>query len=372
MGAERRGGTVSSDPRRLRLLLWLPVPLLLWWALKDFRFGDTMQVLSRLRGLPLAALAGTNLLFLLIVTARWGLILRGLGVSVPLAPLGLYRLAGFAVSYLTPGPQFGGEPVQLALAKRRSNLGYGPGYASILIDKALELTASFAFLVVGAWAILATGIRPAGAWGLLAVPAALAALPALYLAGSLAGRRPLARLFARLPSLSRLAPFLASVEERVAAFGRGSRWRLGLAAGSFVLVWATSLLEMRLALGFLGVAASWGEALALVAGSRFAFLVPVPAALGVLETTQVSLFALLGFPPEAAHALLLYIRARDLGLAAAGLAVAGLGLRRAPRSALRAHAAAAAAAAPALPGRGACAADRPGAVIAAEIVEKGR
>jgi hypothetical protein len=70
----------------------------------------------------------------------------------------------------------------------------------------------------------------------------------------------------------------------------------------------------------------------LLAGSRFAFLLPLPGALGALEATQVSLFALLELPADAAWALLVYIRARDLALAAVGLLAVGIGLKRSPRS----------------------------------------
>jgi CDP-diacylglycerol--glycerol-3-phosphate 3-phosphatidyltransferase len=333
---------------RLGLLLWIPVPFLLYWAVRDIHLVDTLTVLSRLNGLPLAALVGVNLLFLLVVTGRWALILRGLGAPIPLPALVSYRLAGFAVSYLTPGPQFGGEPAQLLLAKRRSALDYGTGSASILLDKSFELLGNLAFLALGAGAILAAGIPGAGAsaglsgqrpWALFLIPGALVLLPLLYLAASSTGRRPLSWLLGRLPqkfmrrgALAPIALSLASTEDQVAAFLRRRARSLALALGFFVLVWGISLLEMWLALRFLGVSVHLREVLVLLAGSRFAFLLPLPGALGALEATQVSLFALLELPADAAWALLVYIRARDLALAAVGLLAVGIGLKRSPRS----------------------------------------
>jgi uncharacterized protein (TIRG00374 family) len=326
----------------------VPVPPLLYLALRNINPAGTLEALGGLDGPRLAALAAMNLLFLLLAAARWGLVLRGLGVPIALGRLALYRLAGSGVSYLTPGPQVGGEPVLLALARRWSGLGYGPGSASRLIDRSIELASNAAFLGAGAWALLATGaldgVTGARRLAVLLVPAVLMAVPALYLGLSFAGRRPLAGLLAgvsaRLPRrpgdrqpLSRLGSSLTAVEDRVAALRGGGGTVLALAAGAFVLIWGTGALEMRLALASFGVQAGWAEVLALMAASRLAFLVPVPGALGVLEATQVSLFALLGFPAGAAHALLLYIRARDLCLAGAGLGVAAFGLSHAPRGA---------------------------------------
>jgi len=327
-----------------RLALWLPVPLLLYWALRDFRLEDTLSLLGRLAGFPLAALISVNLFFLLVLTARWGLILRGLGAPLPLPLLGWYRLGGFAVSYLTPGPQFGGEPVQLALAKRGSDLSYRTGSASLLLDKSLELTSNLTFLALGVWAILATGglhhvdfavSSAAGRWALVLVPALLLALPVVYLTASLSGRRPLSWLLGLLPRRllesgrgARVGLAVASVEAQVSAFGRRRGRSLGFALGFFVLVWGTSLLEMWMALKFLGVPVRFYELLILMAGSRFAFLLPLPGALGALEATELSLFALLGFPPDAAWAFLVYIRARDLGLAAVGLLAVAIGAGR--------------------------------------------
>jgi uncharacterized membrane protein YbhN (UPF0104 family) len=124
----------------------------------------------------------------------------------------------------------------------------------------------------------------------------------------------------------------------VSGFGRRRGRSLGFALGFFALVWGISLAEMWLALSFLGVQARLYELLVLMAGSRFAFLLPFPGALGALEATELSLFGLLGFPAEAAWAFLVYLRARDLGLAAVGLlAVAvGAGRRLTRRTALQA------------------------------------
>jgi len=57
-------------------------------------------------------------------------------------------------------------------------------------------------------------------------------------------------------------------------------------------------------------------------------LLPFPGALGALEVAQRTLFGWLGYGPETALALSLYVRARDLTFALAGLVAAAIGLHR--------------------------------------------
>ena len=68
------------------------------------------------------------------------------------------------------------------------------------------------------------------------------------------------------------------------------------------------------------------------AGAKLAMLTPFPGALGVLEVAQRTLFGWLGYGPETAIALLVYMRARDFTFALAGLAAAAIGLRRSQRA----------------------------------------
>lgn len=337
-GARRR-----PAGRPWRALLWLPVAPLLYWALKDLRLQDLGAVLGRLRPGQLAALLSLNLVFFSVLTARWWLVLRGLGERLPFAAAAVCRLAGFTVSYLTPGPQTGGEPVQVYLASRRPGVSVAGASASVLLDKSYELLGNFFFLALGAATLAGLQIVPAGrAAALLLLPLALILPPALYLAALLRGRRPIsAALVAALRPRPRLRRARAA-RRLLALAGRGERLLvryatvrsriLGQLALFFLLVWGLSVLEMALALRFLGIRLDlWRTVFVLTAG-RLAFLLPLPAALGALELTQVGAFALLGYGPEAALGLVLYVRARDLLFAAAGALVILARRRRDPRA----------------------------------------
>jgi uncharacterized protein (TIRG00374 family) len=317
--------------KRLRHLLWIPVPLLLYWALRDIRPADMLGILGRLTPIQAAALLAVNLLFTLILATRWAVILRGLGAPRPLLRLMSYRLAAFSISYLTPGPQLGGEPLQLYLARRKSDLRYELGSASLLLDKSFEMLGNFAFLGLAVLAIVPLDLMPAGAAGIaLTLSSFLIALPAAYLGAVSLGFYPLSWLANRLPErlLSRQAlrkakALIRASELRIVAYCRRPARTLLQLLLFFVLVWAVSLAEMRMVLRFLGISADLWESLFVLAGARFAFLLPFPGALGALELTYAGAFQLLGHGAEAGLSLALYMRARDLLFTAAGL---GLGV----------------------------------------------
>jgi len=322
--------------KKLKILLWIPVPLLLYWALKDIRFRELFTNLEKLTALQIGVLLVVNLSFVLILTLRWAVILRGLGASVGFFRLLSYRLAGYAVSYLTPGPQFGGEPLQMYLAKKQSNLGYDVGSASILLDKTFELLGNFTFLGLASLAFLPLGVLSSSGLRLaIPLPSLLIALPAAYLTAVFFGIRPLSWCMSRLPAgflarprIHKTEALIRSGETRILAYCRRRGRTLLQILLFFLLIWTISLAEMRLILHFLKVQVSFSQTLLILAGGKFAFLLPFPGALGALELTYVGVFELLDLGAETGMSLVLYMRARDLLFAAAGLTAAFGGRRR--------------------------------------------
>jgi uncharacterized membrane protein YbhN (UPF0104 family) len=86
-----------------------------------------------------------------------------------------------------------------------------------------------------------------------------------------------------------------------------------------VALLAVSLADVGIVLGVLGLPLGFAEILIVLTASRLAFLLPIPGGLGTLEASQVGVFALLGYEPAFAVGLALYIRVRDILMAALGL-----------------------------------------------------
>lgn len=312
------------------LLILLAVPLVGWWLLSRVPLDDLVNLIRSFSLVDLAGLALFNAAGMLIFSARWWFILRAQGYRLPYLAVFRYRMAGFAVSYFTPGTQFGGEPLQVYAVNARQGVPAATALASVTLDKLFELIANFSFLMTGVAVILRTrllGEMPGSnlpqSTGLVVV---LLCLPLVYLALLGAGRSPVSGMLLRTKArggrnrfFARLLDTVTQAETQVSALIRQQPvvvlW-VGLASA---LVWAVSLTEYWLALRAFGAVLSPLQTVAALTVARMAFLTPVPGGLGALEAGQMFAMQALGFNPALGVAISLWIRVRDTALGLCGL-----------------------------------------------------
>jgi glycosyltransferase 2 family protein len=317
---------------QFRYLFWLAVPLLLGWALRHVSLTEVGTVLRQLTPAQILALVAINLLVLFLFSARWWLISRAQGYPIPYLTLAGYRLASFGVSYFTPGPQVGGEPLQVYLLERIHRVPRATAISGVSLDKSLELLANFTFLALGAVAVLQWQIFPkaAGAQTVVIVMALLLLVVGLLLA-VLAGKRPVSALWKisiRLlpPPKQGVAPTYHSVyqtisdsEDQATQFCRRHPLTLSLALGVSMIVWGGIIGEFWLATYLLGLNLTPIQVISLLTAARIAFLLPMPGALGTLEAGQVFALTAMGLSPAAGLSLTVLIRLRDVAMGVAGL-----------------------------------------------------
>lgn len=313
------------------ILLWSAAALLLFLALRGIPFAQVAGVLGSLTGGEIAVLAGLNLLILAIMSLRWWLVQRSLGWPVPLAALLAYRLAGFAVTYFTPGPQFGGEPLQVHLLHARRGVPLQTAVASVFTDRLIDLLANFTFLVIGSAVIVFGGLLDVwAASGMWALAMALLLLPLGHVIALRLGKRPATKLVNLLvkgstrPALAHAARVARDAEEMVAGLIREKPALLGWLVGISGLGWGLMVLEYHLMLYFLGASPRIAEAVSALTAARLAFLLPLPAGLGALEAAQSLATGALGWGAATGIAASLVIRARDVLLALVGLVIGGV------------------------------------------------
>jgi len=316
--------------RLLRLLPGLIGLALLVWLVDLVSAGDIVAVLRRLSPAAVGILMMVNAAVLLTITARWWLLLRGQGHHVPLGPLFAYRLAVFGLSYFTPGPHIGGEPLQVLLVERRHGVPRPVALAAVALDKAIEFSVNFTFLLLGIAAVLRWRIVPADAGRqALGLAAALLVLPLLYLTATAFGRDPLARLVHALagsrplararPRLLAAAGTLAESERAAGNFYRRSPGLFVAAVAVTLVSWALLIGEYWLMIHFLKIDLTLPQLVTTLTAARIAILLLLPAGLGALEGSQALSFAALGLDPAVGISAALLIRARDTVVAAFGL-----------------------------------------------------
>ncbi len=319
------------------LLPFLIGILLIWWVLRNVSLREVGATLGHLSWTDLGLLVVANAIVLGLLTLRWAIFLWSQGCRVSFLHLVNYRLAAFGVSYFTPGPHFGGEPLQVYLPVKRNGVDFDKAVTAVALDKALELIVNFAFLVAAALFVLQRGLLT-GASGLSVVGYAivLLAIPALLLGSIWAGRHPLSAPVAwwqRRRNSARLQTAARRIRQSEDAVGNLCRRQPGAIALALVvalLAWLAMIGEFWLATVVLDIGLTPGQALVALLAMRLAILLPMPAGLGALEASLVMAMELLGVSGAAGLSLALLIRARDVLLGLLGLALGGYSLWRRP------------------------------------------
>jgi uncharacterized protein (TIRG00374 family) len=310
--------------RRLSRLILAAAPIpLLWWTFRQAPLTQAWKIIKEGDLVMLAAWLAINLGIVVLMTGRWWLVLNTLGYPLPYLSLTRYRLAAFAISYFTPGPQFGGEPWQVYILNRRHNIPGRTGTASVSLDKLLELIANFSFLVLG------TAIALANTWlqgtlqgsGML-LAAFLLAFPLAYLILMLTGQRPLCWITNRLPkriSQAGWIKMLCDVESEMSTVC--IQYPATIISASFVsaAVWGCLIFEYGYMISLLGLKLTPPQVISALFAARVALLTPLPGGLGALEASQLIAFQALGLSPAYGISTALLIRARDLIFGSAGL-----------------------------------------------------
>ena len=323
---------IRSHRKLFRILLWLLIPIVLWWTLKDI---SMVEIVDNFRGIGLGAIIALivlNTIIFALLSLRWWLILRAQGYRRSFLALISYRLAGFGVTYFTPGPQFGGEPFQVYLLNQREGMKTPTAAASVTVDKLLELLANFTFLLVGITVILFGGtLNGPTRIELILLPALLLLVPAAYLGALKLGFLPVSSIlrilrdrFLKSPSIDRFIQTLKETEYQVSEFCQENTLLLLVAAILSVGIWVLMVFEFSLMMRFLGVGLNLTQVLIALTAARIAFLLPLPAGLGTLEAGQVMAMGLIGVNPVLGVSLSLLIRARDVILGSIGLWLGGV------------------------------------------------
>jgi hypothetical protein len=327
----------STSRRWLILLGWLTGGAFLTAALRQVRFVAVIEILSRLTLPAIFLLLVVNILIMFSLSLRWWSIFRRFELGVPFWRLSIYRLVSFGVSYFTPGPHLGGEPLQVLLLTRTHQVPVATGAASVTLEKAVEIMINFGFLGIGLLVVLVSDIIPS--IGLIEVLPLLAlnAIPLLYLWAIMKRKTPLTALLAGLPPqiskrplLDRFMGAVRSTEQEIVFYCQTNAIGLWEATAISLINWGLLIGEYGLAFALLGQRLAPVQIIAMIVAGRIAYLLPSPGGLGTLEASQVWMSARVGLDPAYGLSISLLIRVRDVlfGLVGLGIGAIILGNRQ--------------------------------------------
>ena len=243
----------------LRLLWFLVLAGLLYFALRNAPLTEIRQTLKQLQLWQIALILFINALVIVSMTARWWIIVRAENPSIPFLPLVGYRLSVFGLSYFTPGPQVGGEPLQVLYLQRNHGLSFARATSAVIMDKLLEFLVNFILIGVGAWAILRVGLVSENGIRLnlsLIAAGGFAVTALVHIILLYNGITPISKILLRQPFIQKDHPNvrLIIVAERMASvFCRKHVRAMFLAIGVSLLAILGIAIEYYLMVSFLGM-----------------------------------------------------------------------------------------------------------------------
>lgn len=314
----------------IRAFWFVLILALLVWALVAAPLAQIWESLKQLQFWQITILLAISFAAILLITLRWWSIVRAESSRVPFLKMVGYRLAAFGMSYFTPGPQVGGEPLQILYLRRNHQMTYARSTSTVIMDKLIEFLVNVLYLAVGLYAVIGQGLIPWVGNQLAAglIPLILImAVPPVHLVLLSLGRYPISILVRAIQGkIGRKRPLhLMMISERMAGmFMRRHPGAMLSAVLASALAWILMWVEYWLMAQFILVDLTIWQALAGMTLLQIAFMFPLPAGLGAMEASQVFAMGAMGFPPAAGLTMSLLMRGRDM-------LIGGLGLLRAGR-----------------------------------------
>ena len=325
----------SATRRSLRRRTWmtrvvvvLATVLLLYWAFRSAPLTEIGQTLQRISAWQVLLIVAINIVFHALMGLRWWIVARSDVRQARLLDMMIVRLSAFGLSYFTPGPQVGGEPLQVLYLRRRCEATFARATATVIMDRLLELLAGFVFLVLGVMNLLRQGLLngidfPSPA--LLTAMGLVLAWPVAHLALLWRGKYPITaalRLVGLRPAPRRISRIVQASEHLAGRFCQ-RRPRIMLAGiGISFLTGVLAVMEYGLITSFLDMKLTLWQVVAAWTAGWISFLFPLPGGLGALEASQVIALGFFGVSGAAALGATLLLRARDLVFGGLGLILA--------------------------------------------------
>lgn len=285
---------------------------------------NILEIFLRVRFWHIGVIAAFTLFYLIIFVIKWQRILKIEGHKVPFKDLLFYRLAGFAVAYLTPAADFGGEPVMAyLLSKEYKKISFTASFASVIINRLVGLVSNITFVFLAFAYIFSFFILPEEVAFVFYIMLSLIAILFVFVYFFATTRKPLEKLLkiTGLYGLKKLRR-AARVEEFDAALNNFFHYHPGEV---FISLGLSVLGTLSLVAGFwslayfLGFDLKFFEALIAWSVDSIVATMPVPANIGFAEAGESAWFSIMGIGGASGFSFYLIMRSKDILYALIGI-----------------------------------------------------
>lgn len=300
-------------------LLWVAALLLAGWTLYQLPLTDITASLGKLTLEDYAPWVIANIAIILLLNSRWWLL--GIAVQAPVNfwQLLLIKQAGQSISFITPGPQFGGEPFQLYWLWQRTKTALHKALLLLGLDRFFELWINFSILILGVVLLIASPASATANWAnILAALIGLTSLLSLAAFTLLKQPQWITQRLNKVTHQWQSHRYLHSIKTHWNLLSDDLRRCLlqerKLLLSAIVLSiagWAGLFLELQLILWMSDANTNLIGFLLLFVAMRLAMLLPLPGGVGTLEAAVFWVFHYLNLSMESALTVIALMRLRD-------------------------------------------------------------
>ncbi len=316
--------------RTLNFFNWGIALLLAAWLIHDLPLSTIFSSISDLTVQQWSLWLSLNLVIILVFVWRWLVLNNGLNLNLLFLDLLLLRQAGQSISFITPGPQFGGEPFQIFWLWKKFNIPPACAIQSVATDRFFELWVNFAVLLLGIFILIFSQAGLADWFSLALIILLIMLFLSLFAWALVFHRKSVSKRILKLAQQwlgnSRLSKIHKHIDFSNSGFQEllSDKAALVSALSLSVTGWLLTFVELYLVLGFFELYLDVGQFVLVLIAMRLAFLLPLPGGIGTLEAAVIWSFTVLELPITSAAALLALIRFRDLLMLGMGLFCARL------------------------------------------------
>ena len=300
------------------LTVWLVGCSLVFFTVRELPLAGILERLGEISPLRLVGLLAINSLILFLSVKRWQILAQAFDIQLSLAHLFKVRQAGNTISFVTPGPQFGGEPLQLYWLSQSHEIPMDISLAILGADRFMEIFINLSILLLSVIFIFYTDIEVNLSKTFLFIFLTVSILTMLLV------------LFLRQPEWlenifkSLFSRFTHTVSNSNESQNASSSWgriltkieknksKVILAATIALLGWIALLFELLMMMEALGVSSNFYEVIFVMLGIRIALLMPIPGGVGTIEASLFWSFEILGLTLAGAGGLIALSRLRDV------------------------------------------------------------
>ncbi len=304
----------------IRLCFWLIALILLVTTLSQLPLHYVLTGIQSLNLINWISWMSLNAVIILLLTWRWHLLIQAFSAFIPFLKLLYIRQGGQTVSFITPGPQFGGEPLQIYWLYKKS-VPLSTSIFSLGLDRLMELVANLSVLLLAALLLLSTNDSHVIVSNIQIIFFLLIAI-VIFLCGTVVLflyrpdwiNRQVRRVSARWQQnehFQNLGQHWKSIGNDWQALVFERKGFLFAAVLLSLLGWVGLLAELWLVLYFVDVSLDLYSFLLILLALRMALLLPIPGGIGTVEAAVFWSFTSLDLSAQSAISLIALIRLRD-------------------------------------------------------------